>query len=97
MELKIRYIQSADGPHVTQGYFSKNLPSTNAAYADADFASCKETRSVVTGYVYMLDGGPMSWNFMKQPYVTLSTREAEYMAAAAAVPELVWLKRLLVK
>ena len=44
MELKIRYSQSAGGHIVTQGYFSGKLPTrTNAAYVDADFASCKET------------------------------------------------------
>ena len=98
MELKIRYSQTASGPCVTQGYFSGKLPtSTNAAYVDADFASCKETRRSVTGYVFMLAGGPVSWNSRKQSSVALSTTEAEYMAAAAAVQELVWLKRLQVQ
>ena len=72
-DLKIRYSQSAEGPHVTQGYFSGKLPSTIAAYVDADYASCKETRRSVTGYVFMLAGVPVSWNSRKQPSVALST------------------------
>ena len=92
MELKIRYNQSADGPRVTQGSFSGTLPaSSNAAYVDTDFASCKETRRSVTGFVFMLACGPVSWNSRKQPSVALSTTEAQYMAAAA-VQEIVWLK-----
>ena len=39
----------------------------------------------------------MSWNSRKQSHVALSTTEAEYMAAAAAVLELVRLKRLQVQ
>ena len=64
---------------------------------DADFASCKETRRSVTGYVFMLAGGPVSWNSRKQSSVALSTTKAECMVAAAAVQELVWLKRLQVQ
>ena len=39
----------------------------------------------------------MSWNSRKQQSVTLSTTEAVCMAAAAAVQELVWLKKLQVQ
>ena len=93
-DMKIRYSKSVQDSQVTQGYFSGKLPGTVAAYVDADYATCKETRRSVTGYIFLLAGGPVSWNSRKQPSVALSTTEAEYMAAASAVQELVWLKRL---
>ncbi len=39
--------------------------------------------------------GEMSWSSRLQPSVALSTAEAEYMAAAAATKEALWLRILL--
>ena len=43
----------------------------------------------------MVDGGAVSWSSKKQELVTLSTTEAEYMAATHAAKEAVWLCRLM--
>ncbi|KAJ3494811.1 hypothetical protein NLJ89_g10732 [Agrocybe chaxingu] len=43
----------------------------------------------------MVDGGAVSWSSKKQELVTLSTTEAEYVAATHAAKEAVWLRRLL--
>ena len=64
-------------------------------YSDADFARDAETRRSTTGYIYLLAGGPISWCSRRQAMVTLSTTEAEYVAAAEAARELVWLRLLL--
>ena len=39
--------------------------------------------------------GPIAWQSLKQKIVALSTCEAEYVAAAIAVCQAVWLRRLL--
>ena len=62
-------------------------------FTDADGAS-QEHRHAITGYVYILDGGAISWASKKQELVTLSTTEAEYVAATHAAKEGVWLCRL---
>lgn len=63
-------------------------------FVDADGAS-QEHRHAITGYVYLIDGGAVSWASKKQELVTLSTAEAEYVAATHAAKEGIWLRRLI--
>ncbi|GKE90207.1 gag-pol polyprotein, partial [Tanacetum coccineum] len=48
-----------------------------------------------TGYVFTLSGRTVSWALKLQSVVEMSTTEAEYVAAAQASREAVWLKMLL--
>eukprot|EP01041_Mallomonas_annulata_P042119 gene42119-biopygen5493 len=54
---------------------------------DADFANDMDSRRSITGYVFRFAGAPISWPFRAQVPTALSTMEAEYMAASAAVQE----------
>jgi transposase InsO family protein len=63
-------------------------------YVDADGAS-QEHRRAISGYIFMVDGGAVSWSSKKQELVTLSTAEAEYVAQTHAAKEAIWLRRLL--
>ena len=63
-------------------------------FTDADGAS-QPHRHAISGYAFMLDGGAVSWRSRKQELVTLSTAEAEYVAATHAAKECIWLRRLL--
>jgi hypothetical protein len=65
------------------------------AYCDADYAGDLDSRRSTTGYVFTLGGGAISWSSKLQPTVAASTTEAEYMAAASAIKEGLWLRTLL--
>lgn len=45
----------------------------------------------------MLGSGAVAWSSRKQPIVTLSTTEAEFVAVAACASQAVWMKRILEK
>eukprot|EP00253_Pinus_taeda_P029147 PITA_29147 len=64
-------------------------------YSDSDFDGDKETRLSTSGYAMSLGSGAVSWRSRKQSVPTDSTTKAEYMAAAEATKEIVWLRKIL--
>jgi hypothetical protein len=63
-------------------------------YVDANYARDLDDRRSTTGYVFTLARGPICWRSMIQSTVAMSTTEAEYMAAAEAAKEALWLTGL---
>ena len=63
-------------------------------YVDAD-GVLQEHRRAISGYIFMVDGGAVSWSSKKQELVTLSTAEAEYVTQTHAAKEAIWLRQLL--
>lgn len=83
VELGIRYRRCGEGSLV--------------AFADSDYAGDVDDRKSTSGYLFMLEIGAVSWSSKKQPVVTLSTIEAEFIAAASCACQGVWLRRILEK
>ena len=54
------------------------------AFSDTDWAS-QEHRHSISGYVFTIDGGMVSWSLKKQPIVALSMTEAEYIAVKVGI------------
>lgn len=78
------------------GIFYKNGGDDElVAYTDSDYAGDLEDRKSTSGYVFLLSSGAISWSSKKQPIVSLSTTEAEFIAAASCACQGVWLKRVL--
>ena len=65
------------------------------ALSDSDFASDKETRISIYGYVIYFCGIPIAWRSKGMKSVVLSTTEAEYMALSEVVKELKFIVQLL--
>jgi hypothetical protein len=63
-------------------------------FTDADHAGDLDTRRSTTGYCFINAGGIISWSSRLQQTVAVSTAEAEYMAAAAATKEGLWILQL---
>ncbi len=62
-------------------------------YGDASWATPPDRKST-TGYIWLLNGGPVSWKSVKQSIVAMSTCEAEYVASGEATKEMAWLTGL---
>lgn len=65
------------------------------AYTDSDYAGETETRKSTSGAVILMHGGAVLWRSKLQTVVAASTCEAEYIAAAAAAKEVLWVRKLL--
>ena len=66
-------------------------------YSDSDYAGEVETRRSTSGFAFMINNSIVSWNSERQKCVSLSTTESEYVAAANATKEMVWLKGFLLE
>ena len=65
------------------------------AYSDSDFAGCKIDRKCTSGGVQMLGRKLVSWTSKKQSTVSLSTTEAEYVAAGSCCAQVLWMQHQL--
>ncbi|KAH9686815.1 hypothetical protein KPL70_014523 [Citrus sinensis] len=61
-------------------------------YVDSDFAGDLDKRRSQTGFIFTLGGYTVNWKATLQNVVALSTIEAEYIEAAEAFKEAIWLK-----
>ena len=62
-------------------------------FSDAAIANAEDNRSV-SRYVYLSNGGAISWGSKKQTSIALSSTKAEYMAHLEASREAMWLQNL---
>lgn len=64
-------------------------------FVDSDWAGSVDDSKSTSGYVFSLGSGVFSWNSKKQDVVAQSSAEAEYIAAAAASNQAIWIKKVL--
>ncbi|GFT06062.1 retrovirus-related Pol polyprotein from transposon TNT 1-94 [Trichonephila clavipes] len=64
-------------------------------YSDSDFATNRDDRVSMGGFITFIDETPISWRTFKQISVSLSTMEAEYVSLTEAAKEFIWLKNVI--
>ena len=64
-------------------------------YTDADSGGDPDTGRSTGAYVVKMGTGAVDWSSKLQPIVTLSSTEAEYVAAVEAGKEICWMRNLL--
>jgi hypothetical protein len=64
-------------------------------YSDSDFAGCKIDRKSTSGGCQLLGNRLVSWSSKKQHSVSISTAEAEYVAAGSCCAQILWMQHQL--
>ena len=88
----LRYLQGTKEYGIW--YKSTGNP-TLLGYTDSDWAGSVDDMKSTSGYAFSLGSGIFSWASKKQATVAQSTAEAEYVAAAEATSQAIWLRRIL--
>ncbi len=85
----LRYLKGTQGFELI---YRKAADNFLTGYSDADFAGDLNSHHSMTGYMFTLSDGAISWFSKKQSMVVLSTVNAEYVALSSAVQEVIWLR-----
>ena len=62
-------------------------------YTDSDYA--RDERKSMSGYIFTLAGGAISWRSSKQTVTTSSTMHAEFVACYEAIGQVNWVKKFM--
>ena len=66
-------------------------------YTDSDFVGSIDDIESTSGYVFSFGSGLIAWTSKKQPIVTLSSVEVEYIAATTTTCQTIWMRRTISK
>lgn len=86
----MRYLAESQDRGITFGEESKLLL---VGYSNSDWARDHADRKSTSGFVFLSNGGPISYASKKQAVVALS--EAEYVALSLAAREATWFRLLM--
>ncbi|GKB48853.1 retrovirus-related pol polyprotein from transposon TNT 1-94 [Tanacetum coccineum] len=75
--------------------YKRGEDSELIGFTDGDYAGDLDDGKSTSGYAFMIGSGAISWSSRKQPIVTLSTTEAELVAATACGCQAIWLRYIL--
>ena len=90
----VRYIKNIINYGLTYSWDFELSPS---AFVDTDYGGCRDTCCSMSGYVFTMAGGAVTWSSKWQATVALSTVEAEYVALSRCGQQMVWMQSWLDK
>ncbi|KAI5343080.1 hypothetical protein L3X38_010956 [Prunus dulcis] len=88
----LRYIQGTMNYRIA---YEKGKGAVLIGYCDSDWSGSEDDMRSTSGYAFNLGSGVFSWASIKQSNVALSTAEDEYMSAAEATTQAIWLRFVL--
>ena len=91
----LRYLSGTRNHGITYRAKETDNNETNLlGYSDASYANNNDLTSV-SGYVFLMNEGAITWGSKKQNDVSLLTTESEYISLAETAKEVTWLRNLL--
>ncbi|XP_022895213.1 uncharacterized protein LOC111409392 [Olea europaea var. sylvestris] len=76
-------------------FYSRNSNLDLVGYSDVDWAGNADDRKNTTGGCFYMGSNLVAWLSKKQNSISLSTAEAEYIAAGSCCTQLLWMKQML--
>jgi Reverse transcriptase (RNA-dependent DNA polymerase) len=89
-----RILRYAKGTEDLGLFYHKTNIFELAGYVDSDWCGDIDDWKSISGYALYMGGITFTWLSKKQPIVTLSTCEAEYVVASLGMSYAIWLRRL---
>ena len=90
-ERVLQYLRLTYDQGITYRDPGPTLRNKLLGWVDSDFAADPDTRRSVSGYILSLNGGPVAWKSKRQSCTTLSSAEAEFVAASICGQEVIYI------
>ena len=90
-----RYLKGSLDYKLVYGPTANDSSQLFITYTDADHGGNPDNGRSTGGYAVIIGGAAVSWSSRLQSVVSLSTTEAEYIAAVEAGKEIIWMRTLL--
>lgn len=72
--------------------FNRKGNNELVGFCDSDWAGDPDDAKSTTGFIFMLNNGPITWCARKQQTTAISTTEAEFMSLTEAIQETMWIR-----
>ncbi len=76
-------------------YDGNSKDDDESGFSNSDWAGNPRDHHSISGFVFTMAGGAVSWSSKKQPSVALSSMEGKYMAMTHATKEAIWIQQFL--
>lgn len=76
-------------------FYKRDDESWLVGFTDNDYVGDIGDSKSTAGYAFLFNRGVVAWSSHKQPIVTLSTIEAEFIVAATCDCQAIWMRRIL--